>query len=384
MTKVLMLANDNYVVDRRIIQQAQALAAEGYSVEVICGFEVAEEVVETHGDVRVHRFATQKTGGGAAVKIIKAFNRLSGRNTAFESQVLSKVVNFDFQILHVHDMPLLRVGTQIARERGCQLVYDAHELYFAQASIPWPTRLRMKWEESKYIQLPNLVLTVNPFVADEMKRLYGRKDIHVLLNSALTVNALAPTAPPSLRELAGIGADQKVVLYQGWISPERGLGFLISAASHWRNLATLIVIGYGDHVQTLREQVNLLGLEGTVKFLGRTGYEELRRLTPQADVGVIPYVPCDFNTKYCSPNKFFEYIASGVPVVSNDLPFLRAEIEKYKCGRVANIEEGRKFAEAVIEQLKDGDARNNCANAQRELGWDVEKKKLVSWYEALA
>lgn len=144
-----------------------------------------------------------------------------------------------------------------------------------------------------------------------------------------------------------------------------------------------MIVGYGDHVARLKSYAEELGVLKSVKFLGRLSYEELGSLTGQADVGVIPYVPCDFNTTYCSPNKFFEFIASGVPVVANDLPFLRMELERYGCGKTANILESRSFASAIVEVLRNHDLKSNCRKAQSELGWDVEQKKLLDWYTQL-
>lgn len=395
-----MLANDNHVVDRRILQQADALVVEGHQVEVICGFEVAADTRETHGNVTVHRFSKLPISTHLAkflernrglvprfvqkflVRIEQILIRLSGRSTEFERQVLRRVEGFNFDVLHVHDMPLLRVGSQIADGRGVKLVYDAHELYFAQRSVPWLTRFRMKREEAKFIHRPDLVFTVNRFVADEMRRLYGRSDIKVLLNSAPTVRDRNSTSP-TLRELVGISPMETVVLYQGWISPERGLEHLIRAAVFFQGRATLVIIGYGEFVQKLQKLVQTLDLQGSVRFLGRMNYEELQRITHQADLGVIPYVACDFNTTYCSPNKFFEYIASGVPIIANDLPFLREKIEEFGCGAVANIEDSEKFSAVTLSLLESPLAKPNCLRAQEEMGWETERGKLIEWYKNL-
>jgi glycosyltransferase involved in cell wall biosynthesis len=184
--------------------------------------------------------------------------------------------------------------------------------------------------------------------------------------------------------MAGLPSDAVVVLYQGWISAERNLTTLVKAAEFFPTGTYLVVIGYGAHEADLRAVLVDQPWAEKVRFLGRVEPDQILPLTAGADVGVIPYQPIDLNHTLCSPNKFFEYVQSGVPVVAHDLIFFRGMKEKYGVVEVGDLSTPQGMAKAINALAGDADRLNRmrdaCARAAEELNWEVESRKLLAVY----
>ncbi|MGN8549054.1 glycosyltransferase [Bradyrhizobium sp. 13971] len=241
-----MITTDHLMIDRRILQEAESLRDAGHEVEILAGFECQKPEEYYWRGIRISRFVfdwfdprAQKLLGLVKYRdnrfwprlwrtTCKALALLTGI-TSFEHFVLRQILERQFDVLHVHDYPLLHVGVEVKKRRGCTLVYDAHELYHGQAQLPAATRRRYRRREKRLIREVDAAFTVNPYIAGIMARDYGCPQPHVLLNAAPLVSSTGTTA--TLRAKLGLSSQARIVLYQGWMSPERGIEALVRAAS---------------------------------------------------------------------------------------------------------------------------------------------------------
>jgi glycosyltransferase involved in cell wall biosynthesis len=391
--RVLMITPDHLMIDRRILQEAQTLRQAGYAVEIFAGFECPEPLSYEQDGVRIKRFKFAWAGSRRS-PLRTLLLRIAGRATAlitgrtrFEDFVLRQIMASDYDILHCHDYPLLAVAVEAKRRRPTPLVYDAHELYHAQTQLSARTRRRYRKRERRLIHHADLVITVNPFIARIMADDYGCAPPHVLLNAA-PLRARGD-ARSGLRELLHLDPRDRIVLYQGWMSPERGIDRLVRAARHFPAHVRLVLIGYGVYESALRDISADQGTDdGRVIFFGRVASEELPPLTRSADLGVIPYHGVDLNNYYSSPNKLFEYAIAGLPFVSNDLPFLRSIIDQYGFGVAADLSRPQAAAAAILSVVEDPIKlqmlKDMAGKAGEILNWENEGKKLVALYGRLA
>jgi glycosyltransferase involved in cell wall biosynthesis len=400
---VLMLCPDCQLIDRRVLQEARSLAQAGHRVAVLSGFECAQEQHYEDGAVSVHRYAFDwdderlkrlahllPRNPRTRAFIYRAFRyvvRSMGLFTSFDAFVLAKASGFRADVVHVHDLPFLLHGHALARKWNVPLVFDAHEIYYEQEVLASHNRRRLRRLEQRLIGDVALFITVNDGLADHYQQLYGKRPL-VLMNCA-------DTPPPGfdaasrteLRRMAGLGDGATVVLYQGWISSERNLATLVQAAGHLPEDTYLALIGYGAYEQELRAIAAGQRWESKVRFLGAVPAEGILALTAGADLGVIPYLPIDLNHTYSSPNKFFEYILAGVPMVAHDLPFFRGMMEKYGIAALGDLSTVEGMAAAILHALGDADRlasmRAGCRVAARVLNWETEGRKLVEAYSRL-
>lgn len=384
-------------VTRRILQEAHSLADAGYSVEIITrsadlqdrrgtveGIPV-EWVAVSGRDPRfgpLYRLAGQSRGTQAAA----LWSVLSGRHT-FTIRALPRAVAARADIYHAHDLNNLEVAYRAALAHGSRLVYDSHEL-FPEIANRWIRLKRMSWIHLEHELLPfaDLAITVNEFIAEEMARRYRRPAPLVVYNCPDPPPGFDPAAPHNaLRERLGLGS-RKVALYQGWMSEGRGLENLVRAAPLLAGDAAVVFMGSGEYRATL-ERLAEGCAGGRVHFLPPVSHADLLDYCASADVGLIPYQAVDLNNYFTSPNKLFDYIQAGVPIVASDFPFLRKVIVGDELGVVARLDSPAAYAGAINTLLAraDGGAaiRANLRRVAPLYTWATQARKLVAAYRAL-
>lgn len=400
--KVLMVTSDHQMIDRRIIQEAKTLIAAGHDVQLLAGFECEQNEVYEDCGIKIERFtynwadsrfnaisyALNLGSNGWVFRklslLFKAWVKFCASLSSFEHFVLEQILKQSFDVLHVHDFPMLKVGVRAAKIRGVPLIYDAHEIYYAQAQLPVVIQKRYRRTEKKYIRFPDVVITVNPFIAQLMADRYRIKTPNVILNAGEVRDIIDKNR---LRRDLGWSADIKIVLYQGWISDNRGLDILVKASKYFNSNVRLVLIGYGSYLKDLKALVKCLGVDAKVCFFGGVPSENLHDLTASADLGVIPYFGVDDNNHYCSPNKLFEFIVAEIPCLANDLPFLRSIIEHYKMGQLVNLRNEYELAKAVNQLTSSPEdlaiLKEGTALAKKDLNWTVEGEKLLNIYQKI-
>ncbi|MDQ3930640.1 MAG: glycosyltransferase, partial [Chloroflexota bacterium] len=176
------------------------------------------------------------------------------------------------------------------------------------------------------------------------------------------------------------------VLYQGWMSEGRGLESLVRCAPMLAGEAVEVFIGYGDY-QAVLERMAAEEAPGRVYFLPAVSHRELLPYCASADVGLIPYQAVDLNNYYSSPNKLFDYIQAGLPIVASDFPFLHKVIATDNLGVVAELSTPESYAKAInqVLTLPDGGAeiRANMRRVAPRYTWQSQVQGLVSAYEKL-
>ncbi|MBD2297080.1 glycosyltransferase [Nostoc sp. FACHB-190] len=396
-----MLTPDCYMIDRRIILEAKTLTQAGHKVTILAGFETAQEEHFEQDGIEIHRYCydwdderlklirAKLPANEHLIRFVnKAYMLLAKKFfeiSPFDQFIISKAVEFSADVYHVHDLPCLKAGWYAAKLRNVPLVYDAHELYYAQEVLPIKLqRLYFKLEK-KYIKFPNIVITVNDFIASLMAERYKIAKPQVIMNCTEIPNNFQPeTAKQKLQEKGHIPQQYKIVIYQGWLSSERNLDTLIKGVKWFPQDACLAIIGYGAYEPNLREIAQKEGVADKVFFLGQVPSDEMLNYSAGADIGVIPYRPIDDNHLYCSPNKFFEYVLAGVPIIAEDLPFFRKMKAEYGVIDTTNMGSPESFGNAVSNLLSQpkllDKMKESCQEAGKELNWQNEGKKLLEFY----
>lgn len=401
---IIMLTPDCYMIDRRIILEARTLIQAGHKVTILAGFETSKEEHFEQDGIEIHRYCYDwdderlkkiRAKLPANERLLKLANKiymfLAKRFleiSPFDQFIISKALEFEADVYHIHDLPCLKPGWYAAKQRNVPLVYDAHELYYAQAVLPIKLQKQYFELEKRYIKYPTVVITVNPFIADLMAERYQMKALkkpQVIMNCTEKPKNFSPEQARQKLQIKGnIPSNYKIVLYQGWISEERNIDTIVKGVKWFPEDTCLAIIGYGSYETTLREIAKEQGVADKVFFLGQVPSDEMLNYSAGADIGVIPYKAIDDNHLYCSPNKFFEYVLAGVPIIAEDLPFLRLMKEKYGVLETTNLSYPESFAKTVNQMLSNSlllaEMKSNCYTAAQELNWHQESKKLLSIY----
>jgi glycosyltransferase involved in cell wall biosynthesis len=189
-----------------------------------------------------------------------------------------------------------------------------------------------------------------------------------------------------LRTNLGLQSDDFVAIYQGALTINRGIETLLAMAPQLNGTRIhLVFMGYGMLEPQVMESVRQ---NANVHFQPAVPYEEVLNYTGDADVGLVSVKPVCLSYLYCLPNKLFESIQAGIPVLVNDLPDCVALIEEFGIGaRVANDTPDGWHAALVEAESKSPawkvQAISGMEKAQAALNWEKESRLLTAIYDRL-
>jgi len=265
-------------------------------------------------------------------------------------------------------------------KRNCTLVYDSHE-YFTEVpelvNRPSVQRIWLRIEKWIFPQLEQ-VYTVNDSISKIYTDLYDKK-VKVVRNIS---QRWQPENVKSKQEL-DIPENVPLIILQGaGINVDRGAEEAIEAMQDID--AVLMIVGDGDVVGQLKERVKELGLESKVKFYGRRPYLEMMQFTYHADLGLTLDKDTNPNYKFSLPNKVFDYMHAGTPVVATNIIEVANVIHKNEIGFVLETFTPGTLTKVLNEILNDPkrlDAmKANCAKAAETENWENETSVLAEIY----
>lgn len=399
---IVMLTPDRQI-DRRILLSADSLEAAGWDVTILA-MPLDKPAVD---DRRVVRIGSQAGNAPREHRVLDSYRwlrahlpmngrlmrwmkRLAWRYLVDQESFYTRLFystasHYAPHIFVANDLPMLPVAQQLAAACGARLVYDSHELYCEQE---FSEREKRRWAqiEARYIGDCDVVITVNTSIATVLAQRYQLPDVQVVYNAERS--SKPPVASRYFHEAFGLAADKKILLLQGGLSAGRNLEVLVKAMQHVQNQAVvLVVLGDGLLLRRLQKLVQDGGLHTRVYFHAAVAQSALLAHTAAADAGVIPYQATCLNNYYCTPNKLFEFMAAGVPILATDLPEIRSLVEGQHLGLVGDTSTPKKMAALVDAFFSDPQRfaawRAQVAVTRQHLCWEHEGQKLVNIYEAL-
>jgi glycosyltransferase involved in cell wall biosynthesis len=292
------------------------------------------------------------------------------------------VADWQPDVVHSCDLEGLVTGRRVARRLGVPHVHDCHELFLERVAFSRLDKAILGRIERRNVRGADVITVVNQSIGDEYAQRFGVQSV-VVRNCADRPDRIVPR---DIRGLALLPPGVDVVLYQGGLQGGRGLHEVVQSAQWLPAGAFLVFLGFGPLREELEELAVDLDLVDRVRFVEAVPPDELLGVTATASVGIVPYQPVSLNNKLSLPNKIFEYLTVGLPVVVSDVPELRRIVLGAGCGRTYNSFDPRSLAAAVTEVLEPT-ARATAAVAAREYGeantWEAEQRILHGVYDDL-
>ncbi|MER7414484.1 glycosyltransferase [Streptomyces cacaoi] len=298
-------------------------------------------------------------------------------------------------VLHANDIAMLPIAARSAarlRARGHRTawLYDAHEYV---RGIEWPDALRraaFPAAEDAFIRRAGAVVTVSDELAALLREQYGlRRSPLVVANAPVraAVRGAAAGERAGVRDVCGLEGDVPLLVYAGWIGPERGLDVAVEGlvGLHRAHLALVAGSKPNATLQALLALAERLGVRERVHVVPYVPQEQVPDYLSSADLGLICFrhVP---NCEISLPTKAAEYLHAGLPMVTSGVRTLRAFVERTGVGEVFVAEQPRSFVAAVRRALarRDTLAGHITDELLRELSWEHQSDGLLHLYEELA
>ncbi len=361
MIKVYISVTNDIVTDRRVGKVAESLLKSGVNVNVV-GRKLKSSLPMPDKPYKSRRLRLLFNKGPLFY---------AGYNIRLFFYLFFKKVD----ILLANDLDTLPANYMVAAIRKKKLVYDSHEYFTEVPELQGRDFVKNIWKKIEEIILPKVKYsyTVCDSIAAIYSDMYGI-NMKVIRNLPLyDVGYPGKTADKGLQ-------NKRIIIYQGAVNLGRGLEPAIKAMKYI-NDAMLVIIGDGDIINELKELVNKEDLHDKVRFIGKIPYEELISYTSQADIGISLEENLGLNYYYALPNKLFDYIHAGVPVLVSDFPEMAGIVKKYEVGLTTDIKDPGKLAAVFNEMIENKERRNfwkqNMKRAAKELCWENEEKKLL-------
>ena len=418
--KICMVVHNSVLFDARVRKEARSLSDNNFKVDIF-GFSSKEVEVPNHIEncnlkiANLFRNKTKKEKIKVTIfKAIKKISKIKFLDKLVQKYILSQliearlltVVNLiyseidgdKYDVIHAHDIIGLMVAMKL-KKKYCSLkiVWDAHEFY------PKIVILNRPDEQPVYQKLYRQVIIESSSKIDffitinESAKKYYQKNFPKLPPATILMNASRrPQKKPlqygSLRSMASLANDQRVVIFHGGLSLGRGIKMLLDVVDRLPVNWSILFMGSGPPEDDISQKIlTTKGLRpkgrDPLNILPMVDLDDLSFWTSQADVGVIPYEDIGLNHLYCTPNKIWDYASSGIPIIATNLPEMSLLIKKYNLGFLLpktfsdddflNIL--KKFDDSKIKEIS-----GNCVKFSEKECWEKYEPNLIKIYEDIA
>jgi len=288
-----------------------------------------------------------------------------------------------YDLLVSDDLDTLLPNYLISKLKRLPLVYDSHEYFTGVPEIQKRLFVRWVWKGIEKLIFPRLthVMTVSDSIALQYENEYHLRPLTVRNCSVKTANI----TPFSRQELE-IRSDDLLLILQGTgINIDRGGEELIEAVSLTEKVS-LLIIGSGDEYERLIQKAAKLQLSDRVKFFPKVPWHILMKYTRSADAGISLDKNTNLNYLFSLPNKLFDYMSAGIPVIATDLPEIARILNTYNCGILIENPDPEEISKAII-RLRDNkvlleELKTNAVAASETINWENESKKVEELYRS--
>lgn len=370
--KIIISVTNDLVRDQRVLRLCHALAQRGFSVE----------------------FTGRRTVPGIPLRPLpdwpfrsRRFPMIFKRNVWFYAEynirLFFHLLFSRYDILISNDLDTLPANYLVHKLKGGKLIFDSHEYFTGVPELEENPRAYAvwKWVEKKIIPQLTYCFTVNQSIADLFRKEYGT-EFKVLRNIPYRYGGSAKQ-----RSDLGLDTGKFILILQGnGINIRRGAEEAVLSMNYLDDTFQLLIIGNGDVVPVLKTMIREEGLEKKVLLLPGMPYDQLMEYTANSNLGLSLDRGDNLNYLYSLPNKIFDYIQAGMPVLCSDLPELRRVVEEYQTGMVITSREPSELARTIRDIRSDSERYEkwveNCRIAAQVLCRENEEQEILGLIES--
>ncbi|MGC9331337.1 MAG: glycosyltransferase [Bacteroidales bacterium] len=365
MKKIYITVTNDLQADQRMHKTALTLRDAGYDVCLLGRILPESQPIERPYQTKRFRFI---------------FNRGMLFYAAYNIRLFFFLLFHSWDIVLSCDMDSLPAGFLASKLRRKHVVFDSHELFSEVPEIQHKPIVKSVWRWFEKLLIPrvNYVFTVSEHIAAYYHQHYGTK--------AVVIRNL-PFKTPAAHGKSPVKPSLPFVLYQGALNTGRGIEKLMDAMQYVSELS-LVIAGSGPLESFLYSKRASLNYKERIYLTGRLGFNELSALTSQAWLGVSLEEDKGLNYRFALPNKLFDYIKAGVPVLVSDFPEMRHFVETTQTGWWISPDADAKTLASKITAVWHDKAsykqhRENTKAAIEEHNWEKESLKQLEVFRTI-
>jgi len=355
---VFTVTNDlNY--DQRMIRICTSLHKAGYSVLLVGR--------QTHASsLPAARNFRQK-------RIVCLFNRGALFYIEYNIKLFFFLLVQPLDLICAIDLDTILPCIAVSRMRRKKRVYDAHELFTEMKEVVLRKNIHTMWKGIERLAVPGFkyAYTVNDEIAGLLKQEYD-------VPFAVIRNV------PFLQSLSPVPTEP-FILYQGAVNHGRCFETLIPAFAYIA--MPLHIYGEGNFLNEAKALVRQHGLEQHIFFKGMVTPENLKKITPTAQLGITLFENTGLSNYYSLANRFFDYIHAGVPQICVNFPVYSSINAKSNIAVMVDDLSSENLAASINAVLADQQLyqhlKQNCFKAREVYNWQSEELLLLSFYKKI-
>lgn len=281
-------------------------------------------------------------------------------------------------LLVANDLDTLLPNYLISKIKGIPLIFDSHEIFCEVPELQTNQTKKRIWEKLEYWIVPKLkyCITVNQSIADYFTTKYDVPFIFVRNIPDYSKKENLKSRPD-----LNLPVGKKIVILQGaGINVQRGAEELVESFKYLDETHLLLIVGSGDVIHQLKEIVIKFSLQNKVKFIDKIPSSELRHYTSNSNLGVTIDKDSNPNYHFSLPNKVFDYMHAGIPILASRLPEIEKIVNGYNIGTFIENHDPQHIAQQIKSFLYSDDYliyKSNTVIASIENNWQIEKQKLI-------
>jgi len=379
--KIVHIVLNPFTHDSRVIRECKSLANEGYNVTVIAYWMEGSELEESEYGYKIIRIPiiTKSWSTNPLIQIIKYIE--------FLIKSLLIIRNIKPDICHGHNPDGFLIGYFSKLFWQSKLIYDSHELWGYTSHLNSSSSILYKigiFIEKSILVKADSIITVNDSIARLINNKIKINNIFVIRNFpeyvSIKHNYTKEHLPLSHLEFN--------MIYVGSLGEGRGIEILIKSMVKVNENIGLILVGGSAKMHKKYESMILDNkLVERVSIIPIVSPSDVLDICHQADLGIHPIENTCLNHYYSLPNKIFQYIQAGIPVLCSNFPEMKNIVNKYSVGEVFNIDEPSSLIKVINNYFDNPDNiiryKQNCLKASKVLNWDNEEKQLFNLYNQL-
>lgn len=361
--RVAVLVSNDLTFDQRVKKTCDVMVESGY-VPTLVGRELPDSVPYVGPGSAVRLKLKHKSGPLFYLELQISFYRWLKR----------AVQENEIDAIWANDLDTLLPALLISRRHNLHLVYDSHEFFTEAAGLTGRPLKRFVWLAIEKYCIPKVgkMLTVNESIAEKFRERYSIQ-VDVLRNMPV-LSDVPNVSPRNAFSEYGIPSDLPILLLQGaYMDRDRGTKDAVEALEVMTGVR-LVLVGAGIEFDESRARINDPRWNGRLHCISRLPYEKLRTLTASADVGLSLDKGLHANYLLSLPNKLFDFIHVGLPIVASPMVEVSRVVEENGVGVVLNSVTSEDIAKVVAEVLEKPREYwlEKCMVAREKLHWGVD------------
>ncbi len=375
--RATLLVRNGVSHDGRVLRSAALLRDLGYDVQIVGSVTAAARArSETRDGMAIRRLRARSPLGPLVRRMRRPQRALTWAHRAltaldWQRRALGHLLALRPQLVHANDHNTMWSACAAKLLTGARVVYDSHELW-ADRNGRWEWRRGVLMTEWCFVRVADAVITASPGYAGVLGERNG-----------VTAPTVIRNLPDRTVSPAG-GRDARECVYVGGLMPGRGLEEAILALPAAAGVGLRLVGGGQEaYVERLRRLAAEQGVTERVRITGPVPSDRVLETVRSGGFGLCLIQPICMSYELTLPNKLFEYVAAGLPVLASDLPVIGPIVSEHGLGEVVPPADLPRIA-AAMAQLAGGEDRLAAIRTfAAGHTWESERDRLAEVYASL-